>query len=57
LRARGGKSTTLLVEGHQDVKPPAQDWEQLITWMDANALYEDQARRLRNERIRGPELQ
>ena len=61
--ARGSKLTTLLVEGHHDVKLAEQDWERLITWMDTNALFygtfshEDQARQLRGERIQGPELE
>jgi hypothetical protein len=61
--ARGSPLTTLLVNGHYDVKLPAQDWESLITWMDTNALFygtfnrEDQARQLRGERIQGPELE
>jgi hypothetical protein len=61
--ARGSKLTSLLLKGHYDVKLPAQDWERLITWMDTNALFygtfapADQARQLRGERIRGPELE
>lgn len=61
--ARGSKLTTLLVQGHHDVKLAAQDWERLITWMDTNALFygtfshADQARQLRGERIEGPELE
>jgi hypothetical protein len=61
--ARSAKLTTLLLRGHYDVKLPTEDWERLITWMDTNALFygtfnrEDQARQLRGERIRGPELE
>ena len=61
--ARGSKLTTLLLKGHYDVKLSAPDWESLITWMDTNALFygtfsrEDQARQLKGERIRGPELE
>jgi hypothetical protein len=61
--ARGGKLTSLLLKGHHDVNLAAADWERLITWMDTNALFygtfnrEDQARQLRGERIRGPELE
>ena len=61
--ARGSRLTTLLLDGHYDVKLPDGDWESLITWMDANALFygtfnrEDQARQLKGERIQGPELE
>ena len=61
--ARGSKLPTLLLKGHYDVELPAQDWESFITWMDTNALFygtfnhEDQARQLRGERIKGPELE
>jgi hypothetical protein len=61
--ARGSKLTSLLLQGHHEVRLPARDWERLITWMDTNALFygtfnrEDQARQLRGERIRGPELE
>jgi hypothetical protein len=61
--ARGSKLASLLLNGHHDVRLRERDWERLITWMDTNALFygtfnhEDQARQLRGERIRGPELE
>ena len=44
------------------MKLSADEWERIVTWIDANALFygtfnpEDQARQLRGERIAGPEL-
>ena len=61
--ARGSKLTKLLDDGHYDVKLSDQDWERLVTWMDANALFygtfnpDEQARQLRGERIVGPDLE
>ncbi|MBM4088538.1 MAG: hypothetical protein FJ276_03800 [Planctomycetes bacterium] len=61
--ARGSKLLTILANGHYDVHLSPQDWERLITWMDANAVFygtfnrEDQARQLRGERIAGPDLE
>ncbi|MFV2067143.1 MAG: hypothetical protein ACC645_09205, partial [Pirellulales bacterium] len=61
--ARGSRLTTLLRDGHYDVQLPPEDWERLITWMDANALFygtfnvEDQQRQRRGERIRGPAIE
>jgi hypothetical protein len=45
------------------VKLDKDEWERLITWMDANALFygtfnkKDQARQQMAERIAGPELE
>lgn len=61
--ARASRLTKLLDEGHHDVKLSADEWERLVTWMDANALFfgtfnpKDQARQLRGERITGPDLE
>jgi cytochrome c553 len=61
--ARASSLMPLLLEGHEDVKLPGEEYERLITWMDANALFygtfdpEDQARQRRGERIAGPELE
>ena len=52
-----------LLAGHGKVKLNAREFERLITWMDANALFygtfdrADQARQRRGERIAGPKLQ
>ncbi len=54
---------SMLLDGHHDVQLAPEEWERLITWMDANALFygtfnvEDQARQQRAERIAGPELE
>jgi mono/diheme cytochrome c family protein len=61
--ARGSSLTRLLRNGHYDVKLSPDEWERLITWMDANVLFygtfdpADQARQRRGERIAGPKLQ
>ena len=61
--ARASKLTKLLDAGHHQVKLSADEWDRLVTWMDANALFygtfnrEDQAKQLRGERIPGPDLQ
>ena len=45
------------------MKLSPEEWERIVTWIDANALFygtfkpEDQARQLRGERIAGPELE
>jgi hypothetical protein len=61
--ARGSRLTAMLREGHGDVELSEEDFERLVTWMDANALFygtfdeEDQARQLRGERIAGPSIE
>ena len=61
--ARASKLTKLLDDGHYDVKLSDDEWERIVTWMDANALFygtfnpEDQAKQLRGERIAGPDLE
>jgi len=61
--AHGSPLARLLLSGHQGVKLEGEDWDRLVTWMDANALFygtfnfEDQARQQRGERIEGPELE
>jgi len=61
--ARGSSLTRLLRNGHYDVKLSPDEWDRLITWMDANVLFygtfdpADQARQRRGERIAGPKLQ
>ena len=61
--AKGSALTKLLEAGHYDVNLEDADWERLVTWMDANALFYgtfdfgDQERQQRGERIRGPELE
>lgn len=61
--ARASKLTHLLDRGHYDVKLSAEEWERIVTWIDANALFygtfkpEDQARQQRGELIAGPELE
>jgi hypothetical protein len=63
LGAWGSKLTKLLDNGHYDVRLSAGDWERIVTWIDANALFfgtfnpEQQARQLRGERISGPDLE
>jgi hypothetical protein len=52
--------TRLLETKHGDVELSEDEWDRLITWMDANALFygtfdkEDQERQRRGERIAGP---
>jgi hypothetical protein len=61
--ARGSSLTRLLRNGHYDVKLSPDEWDRLVTWMDANVLFygtfdpADQARQRRGERIAGPKLQ
>jgi hypothetical protein len=61
--ARASKLMPLLLEGHEGVALSDEDYERLITWMDANALFygtfdlEDQQRQRRGERIAGPALE
>jgi len=61
--ARASKLTSLLERGHYEVKLSPEDWERIVTWMDANALFygtfkpEDQAKQLLGQRIAGPELE
>jgi mono/diheme cytochrome c family protein len=61
--ARASKLVALLDRGHYDVKLSADEWERIVTWIDANALFygtfnpDDQARQLRGERIAGPGLE
>jgi len=61
--ARASSLMPLLLKGHEDVELSAEEYERLITWMDANALFygtfdpEDQARQQRGERIAGPALE
>jgi len=61
--ARGSRLTKLLQEGHGDIQLRGEDWERLVTWMDANALFygtfdpANQKRQRRGERIKGPRLQ
>ena len=61
--ARGSHLGTLLRQGHADVALPAADFERLVTWMDANALFygtfdpADQARQRKGELIAGPKVE
>ena len=61
--ARASKLVTLLDNGHYDVKLSPQEWERIVTWIDANALFygtfnpEDQAKQQLGERIAGPDLE
>lgn len=61
--ARSSQLTKLLDAGHYDVKLSDEEWERIVTWMDANALFygtfnpHQQARQLHGERIAGPDLQ
>ena len=61
--ARASTLMPLLLDGHEDVELSAEEYERLITWMDANALFygtfdpEDQQRQLHGERIAGPALE
>jgi len=61
--ARGSRLTKLLEEGHGDIQLRGEDWDRLVTWMDANALFygtfdpANQKRQRRGERIKGPRLQ
>jgi hypothetical protein len=61
--AKGSSLARLLRKGHYDVKLSPEDWDRLVTWMDANVLFygtfdpADQARQRRGERIAGPKLE
>ena len=61
--ARGSAVTKLLQDDHYGVELTEDDWERLVTWMDANALFygtfdpADQERQRRGELIAGPKLQ
>jgi hypothetical protein len=61
--ARASRLVQLLREGHEDVTLSDEEYERLVTWMDANALFygtfdpEDQQRQRRGERIAGPALE
>ena len=61
--ARNSRLVKLLDEGHYDVQLNDEEWERLVTWIDANALFygtfkpEDQAKQQRGERIAGPALE
>ncbi len=61
--SRASSLMQLLLEGHEGVTLVDEDYERLVTWMDANALFygtfdpEDQARQKRGERIAGPALE
>jgi hypothetical protein len=61
--ARASSLMRMLHDGHEDVTLDADDWERLVTWMDANALFygtfdpEDQQRQLQGQRIAGPALE
>jgi hypothetical protein len=61
--ARASSLMPLLLNGHEDVKLSAEEYECLITWMDTNALFygtfdpADQAKQQRGERIAGPALE
>ncbi len=61
--ARASKLMQLLLAGHENVSLTQEEYERLITWMDANALFygtfdpQDQQRQRRGERIAGPALE
>jgi hypothetical protein len=61
--AKASRLAPLLLQGHEGVKLDDDEFERLVTWMDANALFygtfkpEDQRRQQRGERIAGPALQ
>jgi len=61
--ARASKLMKLLSAGHENVSLSDEEYERLITWMDANALFygtfdpQNQQRQRRGERIAGPALQ
>ncbi len=61
--ARGSRLIKLLDAGHYDVKLSGEDWERIVTWIDANGLFygtfnvEEQAKQQRGERIVGPDLE
>jgi len=62
--ARGSPAIVkTFTEAHYKVKLTPAEWERVVTWMDANALFygtfdpAHQARQLRGERIKGPALE
>jgi hypothetical protein len=61
--ARASKLTNLLDRGHYGVRLSSADWERIVTWLDANALFygtfnpQNQARQLRGEQITGPDIE
>jgi hypothetical protein len=61
--SRASRLTELLLEGHEGVTLANDEYDCLVTWMDANALFygtfdpEDQQRQRRGERIAGPALE
>ena len=61
--ARNSNLVTMLDKGHHDVRLGEEDWDRLVTWIDANSLFygtflpELQARQQRGERIPGPGLE
>ena len=61
--SRASRLMQLLSDGHEGVQLSEQEYESVITWMDANALFygtfdpADQRRQQRGERITGPMLQ
>jgi hypothetical protein len=61
--ARASRLIEILDKGHYDVKLSADEWDRIITWIDANALFygtfkpADQEKQRRGERIAGPELE
>ncbi len=61
--ARNSRLVELLDKGHYDVKLTPEEWDRIVTWIDANALFygtfnrEDQKKQQRGERIAGPDLE
>jgi Hydrazine synthase alpha subunit middle domain len=61
--ARNSQLVKLLDAGHYDVKLSDAEWERLVTWIEANALFygtfnvKDQAKQQKGERITGPDLE
>jgi hypothetical protein len=61
--ARASPLTKLLDRGHYGVKLSPEEWDRIVTWIDANALFygtfnpKEQARQLRGEQIAGPDLE
>jgi hypothetical protein len=61
--SKGSALIRMLLAGHHDVKLDADEFDRLVTWIDANALFygtffpEEQAKQQRGERIAGPGLE
>jgi len=61
--SRASRLVKLLDKGHYDVKLSQEDWDRIVTWIDANALFygtfnpADQKKQQRGERIAGPDLE